>query len=415
MAHKDRKKKIRYKGKLKDLPHYKDKDKKKFTPPKFDADIDIKKSKVDYETGKETPIYTEKFRKGKSQGRKSAGEAFIEKYGQKERRGDAPPMTTPPMDAEIPPQIEAGTPEEMERDWLGRLPPEERERLLQLRKEGGSEWEIFKSNLPWNRGEGFGGTMKEVGKDIMDISAMTGVGKLGEIPKGIRSATQIIKNKEIFQGTRKKLLKDLLDGRFKTGSNELSIGKVMQRTRVTRKKAIRMIREWDTIDVGRKMELLSKPIKTRWGVGKKIGVGAGLTAAGGLGLGFAWKLMDADSIMTWFALDNILSSLGFLVPKAEEAMAAGTLDREGAMELFDEADVARDLAMNQARNAPTRNPALYSYAKLIESGATLANSTYELQKGTFMGGQNTGRYRPTWDSNVQTQAPDPIDALRGNQ
>ena len=103
MAHKDRKKKIRYKGKLKDLPHYKDKDKKKFTPPKFDADIDIKKSKVDYETGKETPIYTEKFRKGKSQGRKSAGEAFIEKYGQPERRGDAPPMTTPPMGAEIPP------------------------------------------------------------------------------------------------------------------------------------------------------------------------------------------------------------------------------------------------------------------------------------------------------------------------
>ena len=24
-------------------------------------------------------------------------------------------------------------------------------------------------------------------------------------------------------------------------------------------------------------------------------------------------------------------------------------------------------------------------------------------------------FRPTWDPNVQTQAPDPIDALRGNQ
>ena len=151
--------------------------------------------------------------------------------------------------------------------------------------------------------------------------------------------------------------------------------------------------------------------------GRGLGLGVGGVILGGLGT-YAWTVASADIMFVWYALDNILDGNTFLIPKIEKAVSEGVMNDIDADELMETADFANELAMKQANRTANKNPVAFPASKLILAGADLKNQTYEMQKATYLekrANQDPKRFRSYWDSNVQTQAPDPIDALRGNQ
>ncbi|MBE44272.1 MAG: hypothetical protein CMO16_03720 [Thaumarchaeota archaeon] len=390
MAHKDRKKKIRYKGKLKDLPHYKDKDKKKFTPPKFDADIDIKKSKVDYETGKETPIYTEKFRKGKSQGRKSAGEAFIEKYGQKERRGDAPPMTKE---------------REIERDWLGRLPPEERQRLSDERRATGkSEWELYKEQLPTTAGE-FAGDILEAGT-AASIPVRTGQALVGA---GKTAAPNVMRR---FDGVMS------LDDFASWGKNE-----------VARSQYAKYIRQQGVSRLQTAGKATEKVAEKAWTEASKVNpnqlmtmaVNLGYRAVGAIKANF-WQTATYQTLVFWGAADNLGTMASMRARDLKNQAIFGDLDQETyeaqKLEINNLVKSGRVvMAFASVMNPVTMFPNYKFFGTILGAAEQGIEASWD-EIDNIMGNKRaeaaeqeaTGidpDYRPTWDPNVQTQT-DPV-------
>ena len=121
----------------------------------------------------------------------------------------------------------------IERNIFGLATPEERERLLEERKARGSEFDIFKEQLPCNRGEGFGGTMKEVGKDILEAGAAASIpisaGK--KIYGAGKAAKEAAAGAEVISPELKGILDFLGSGKKETAKviEELNKAKVINR------------------------------------------------------------------------------------------------------------------------------------------------------------------------------------------
>ena len=145
------------------------------------------------------------------------------------------PLVAPPEDIPKPTGTPTPIPEEreIERNIFGLATPEERERLLEERKARGSEFDIFKEQLPWNRGEGFGGTMKEVGKDILEAGAAASIpisaGK--KIYGAGKAAKEAAAGAEVISPELKGILDFLGSGKKETAKviEELNKAKVINR------------------------------------------------------------------------------------------------------------------------------------------------------------------------------------------
>ena len=95
-------------------------------------------------------------------------------------------------------------------------------------------------------------------------------------------------------------------------------------------------------------------------------------------------MAGTDIILTWYALDNISSSLPFLVPQIEEGVATGTMTKEEAIGILEEAEFWFDAANTKAKISSIVNPLLWPSSKLIRGGADLKKLEYDVRKANFL-------------------------------
>jgi hypothetical protein len=180
-----------------------------------------------------------------------------------------------------------------------------------------------------------------------------------------------------LSATRKTAIANLLKGTKRTGNvvddainRELAAFKIARIARLGKGKAgvdasVRMINSYNAWSKSRVMNFLAKkPVKTTLKIGGAVA--------------------GTDVILTWFALDNVSSGMPFLVPTVEESMAQNIMTPEEALETFNEAEVAYDLALRKSNLSAIINPLLWPSSKLITQGAKIKRFEYDLKKANFL-------------------------------
>ena len=207
-------------------------------------------------------------------------------------------------------------------------------------------------------------------KDIDVIAGTVPIGlPAGRLAKGAAKGAQAAKT--IFKGEN--AIENLLKGNPLKGlepakraiRREFLAKKISDMANIRHDAAIRLINSYNKWSKSRLLNFLtSKPVK----------VGAVGTFA----------VASADTIWTWYALDNIATGLPFMIPNIEEALQIDpdfTLD--DALDLFDEADLGYELALAKVDQSARYNPLTWSARKLIVFGAKLDKAEYDLRKRNF--------------------------------
>lgn len=91
-------------------------------------------------------------------------------------------------------------------------------------------------------------------------------------------------------------------------------------------------------------------------------------------------LIGADILTTWYALDNIMDGLRFMVPDIVEGVENGTLTREEAISKFAEADATMNLAYTKVRWSARLDPLLWPAAKLLLTSSDIKRDAYFLKR-----------------------------------
>ncbi len=101
--------------------------------------------------------------------------------------------------------------------------------------------------------------------------------------------------------------------------------------------------------------------------------------------GAAFSFASADTILAWYALDNVGSGLQFLVPNAEEALRVQPdFTVQDALDIFAEADQAYELAESKVNQTARFNPLFWPGKKLVVKANQVHKISYELRRDNFI-------------------------------
>ena len=92
----------------------------------------------------------------------------------------------------------------------------------------------------------------------------------------------------------------------------------------------------------------------------------------------------ADTMFTWYALDNIADGLNFLIRDIELGLQRETITPDEAEEMFSDADTAYDLAVAKVNQTARYNPFTFAARTLIVKGADIKKQQYELNKANVL-------------------------------
>jgi len=175
--------------------------------------------------------------------------------------------------------------------------------------------------------------------------------------------------------TKRAIAKDLLKAGAKRGGSaaddslnrELAAGELAKvlstpTRKITQRDAIRAINsynKWSTEETTK--FLVTKPVL------KRVAQGAAVVSS-------------ADILTTWYAADNVLDGLRFVIPDVQEGVANGTMTNEEAIVMLENASRNAGRAATKVRWSARLNPALWPSAKLLVEGAEIKQLAFELKK-----------------------------------
>ncbi len=96
------------------------------------------------------------------------------------------------------------------------------------------------------------------------------------------------------------------------------------------------------------------------------------------GLGVVGTVAGTDVLVTWYALDNVITGQKFFVNNIRGGMEEGTINSAEARELLEESQATRDRALSLVNTSTTLNPLLMPFRNLIMTGVEADNAAIDL-------------------------------------
>jgi len=156
---------------------------------------------------------------------------------------------------------------------------------------------------------------------------------------------------------------------FKKNSMELSKQKLIKFGKLTERQANIAINKYNSMKATEVIKQLSKPNIAKYAKNLLTGY---VTIAG------------ADTIFTWYALDNIADGGKFMIPDAKEALDFKTRTPAEVIDLFEETDLAYDLAIKKVNQSARLNLLTWASRKLIVTGANVKREHYLMKRDNFL-------------------------------
>jgi len=208
------------------------------------------------------------------------------------------------------------------------------------------------------------------GGEILGKAAGLGIKSLRGAGAGVKGTSEFAK----LGAKRQDVIQSLIKGNTRKGlstadaaiSREIAgakLSRLLSRpgVKISQDAGVRAINSYNAWGKSKVMKFLTKkPVK------KTLQVGG--------------AFLGADILTTWYALDNVMDGLRFMVPDIVEGVNNGTMSRDEAVSAFAEADATMNMAYYKVRVSAIINPLLWPAAKLLLNSSDIKRDSYNLKK-----------------------------------